>query len=114
MDYAYMLQVDHNSNYQKTRVLGENLGLTAMDTPSVIEFKIKSKNDLDQLNSLEGSEYDKAYMDLMVRAHEETLSMIDNKLMSLAQNGDLKSHLIETRSLIMSHLKQAEEIRKGL
>lgn len=114
MDYAYMLQSDHNSNYQKTRVLGENLGLTAMDTPAVNEFKIKSKNDLDQLNSLKGTEFDRAYMDLMVSAHQETLSMIDNKLMSLAQSGDIKSHLIETRSLIMSHLKQAEEIRKGL
>lgn len=114
MDYAYMLQADHNSNYQKTRVLSENLGLTAMDTPAVDELKMKSKKDLDQLNALKGTEYDRAYMDLMIRAHEETLSMIDNKLMSLAQSGDVKSHLIETRNIIMTHLKQAEEIRKGL
>ena len=112
--YAQMLQTDHRANMQKTQSAAESINLTAMDTPAVDDFKTKGSSDIAKLDPLSGPEYEKAFMDMMVKGHREALTMIDNQLMSQAQSEPMKAQLQESRKHIAAHLEVAEKIQSEI
>ena len=112
--FAQMLQTDHRANMQRTQSTAESINLTSMDTPAVDDFKTKGSSDLAKLDPLSGLEYEKAFMDMMVKGHREALTMIDNQLMSQAKSEPMKAQLQESRKHIAAHLDVAEKIQGEL
>ena len=110
-EYAKMLHMEHGANMAKTSQLGMSQNITASDTKAVDDLKKKGAAQLAEFTAMDGKEFESGYLDAMVKGHQETLDMIDNKLMKTAKNDALKQHLTETRQHIAIHLDQAKKLK---
>lgn len=114
MNYAKMLHKEHGKNMGETMKVGEKIDTAPMITKAVDQLQVKGAGELAAIVPLEGEEFGRAYMQAMVKGHQEALTMIDDRLMSAAQHDELKQHLTKTRGHIAQHLEQAQQIVSGM
>lgn len=105
LDYAKMMEKEHGDNLAKTRSLG-----TLSDAPDVQAMKDKGAKELQTLDAASGEAYEKAYIDAMVKGHQDALDAIDGKMMPAASTDAVKQHLTETRTHVAAHLDKAKAI----
>ncbi len=72
----------------------------------------KGTGNFATLISMDGKDFETAYIDAMIKGHTEVLDMIDNQLMKIAKNDMLKAHLTETRGHVAMHLEQAKKLKR--
>lgn len=112
LDYADMMNTEHSANMQQANKLVSSMGLTIPGSKEAAALKQKGSDELSKLNSLEGAEFESAYIDAMIKGHTEVLDMIDTKLLRDASDESLKAFLTETRSQVSNHLEAARKIAK--
>jgi predicted outer membrane protein len=105
LEFAELMETEHGANQEKTQALGP-----AQDGPEIAAQKQKGKAELDALAAKSGDEYEKAYIEAMVKDHQEALTAIDEKMVPRATRDDVKQHLTETRNHVEMHLTRAKEI----
>ncbi len=111
MDYAKMLEKEHSDNLQKTKDMSQSMNEMPAETQSVEDLKAKGNDMLSSLSSMDGMDFERNYIDAMVKGHTEALSMLDNQLIPNAKSADLKNHLTETRQHVAMHLDRAKELQ---
>ncbi len=112
MDYAKMLHTEHGANMAKTAQLGLTIKVTPSITKAVDNLMKKGAGELATLVPMDGKDFETAYIDAMIKGHNEVLEMIDNQLMKTAKNEMLKAHLTETRGHVAMHLEQAKKLKR--
>ncbi len=105
LDYAKRMEKEHGDNLTKTRALG-SLGSSA----DLQAMKDKDASDLQALGGTSGKDYEKSYIDAMVKGHQDALDLIDNKMMPAATSEAVRQHLTETRKHVAAHLAGAKTI----
>ena len=105
LEFAELMETEHGTNQEKTQALGP-----AQDGPDIAAQKQKGKTELDALAAKSGDEYEKAYIEAMVKGHREALTAIDEKMIPRATRDDVKQHLTDTRNHVEMHLTRAKEI----
>ncbi len=113
-DYAKMIQETHGKNQSKVMSLGKKLKTVPSDTVAVDDLRQKGAEGLAKLIPLNGKEFEKAYVEAKVKAHQEVLSMIDDKLIPAAKNAELKTQLADTRKHVVAHLDMATKLQQKL
>lgn len=111
--YAKMLHQAHGQNQADTMKLGQKIKTTPIETTAVDQFRVKGAGELATLVALEGEKFGGAYIQAMVKGHQEAIAMIDGKLMPMARDDRLKQHLTETRVHIAHHLEAAQLLQTG-
>lgn len=111
MDYAKMLNQHHGMSIDATLKVGQGIGTTPVITPEVDAIGKKGGKVLATLVPLDGAEFERAYLDAMVKDHGEVLGMIDNELMQKASNAAVKAHLTKTRAAVAEHLAKAKALQ---
>lgn len=90
---------------------GEKLKATAqsenIDLPT--ELKPADQAAYDRLSKLSGTEFDRAYMQMMVKDHEEDVSEFKREAAS-GRNQALKDFAAQTLPTLEDHLKEARDI----
>ena len=112
--YAKMLHEEHGKNMVKTIKLGQEIGVTPLDTAAVDKLKVKGAGGLAALVLLDGGKFERAYLAAMVKGHTEALNLIDSQLVKSAKNDTLKEHLTETRTHITAHLEKAKQLQGNM
>lgn len=107
--YARMVETEHDANLAQTQALGP-----ATSDPEIDSMQAKGKAEIDALSTKSGAAYAKAYIDAMVKGHEEALAAIDAKMMPNATRDDVKQHLVETRKAVETHLARAKQVAQAL
>lgn len=110
LDYARMLHTSHGKNMQDTVNVGKKLGITPVETAAVEQLHNKGAAQLAKVVPLNGDEFNRAFLAMMVAGHTEALQMLDNSLKT-AQNEELKKHLTDTRQEVAQHLEQAKQLQ---
>lgn len=90
---------------------------TEAGSPEALTQRLEQQSDSVQsaLEDLSGAEFDRAYIERQVRAHQATLDLIDRQLMpAAAQAPELRQVLQAGRPVIESHLEQARRIQQRL
>jgi predicted outer membrane protein len=113
-DYAKMIHTEHGKNQKTVMGLGQKIKSTPTDTKAVDELRVKGAQELSQLVPLDGKEFEKAYMDAMVKGHQDVIAMIDGQLIPATKNSELKKQLMDTREHVSMHLEKAKEIQTNL
>ena len=62
------------------------------------------KRAVDRLKTLNGRQFDKAYLNDEVVFHKQVIDVVDNQLMPSASRDELKKLLIKIRPTLVSHL----------
>lgn len=107
--FAMMMETAHKktSDGLKSAISASGVVFTA---PAMLSKEMQ--DELDDLSKADAKDFDKAYADAMVDAHQAAL----NLLQRYAQDGDtpaLKTFAAETAPKVQEHLNMAEGLKKG-
>ncbi|HYC77565.1 MAG TPA: DUF4142 domain-containing protein [Planctomycetota bacterium] len=110
MDFARQMVRDHGLNLDQTMKLGLSAKVAPLETKAVEELRKKGAEALAAYAALDGDAFQRAYLDHMVKDHQEGLELIDSKLIPAATSEELKRHFTETRSHVAHHLELAKRL----
>jgi putative membrane protein len=75
--------------------------------PQLAAQKQKHDAERERLAAMEGDEFERAWVEAMVKGHEEALAKLDNELIPNASDAGVRQHLQSTREAISRHLETA-------
>jgi putative membrane protein len=105
---------DHTSANKQAAALVKKLGVTPEENDTSRGLTQGGKDNLANLKSMKGKEFDRAYAEHEVAYHQQVLDALDQKLIPGAQNAELKSLLQSVRAVIAQHLDHATALAKAL
>ena len=115
LEYADLLHEEHVQNLADTTEVATATGSTSpagtTDTAPVVELRAKGQQELRTLDALAVEAYSKAYIDAMVKGHEEALALIDDKLLPAATDDAVREHFTATRAHIAMHLDEGKRLQ---
>jgi putative membrane protein len=112
--YAKMMIEDHGNAEKQARELLGKLQIAPKENPETERMKAQALATTDRLESLEGAEFDKAYIDSQVTMHQQVLDGLDAMLIPNADNAELKALLSKMRPTVATHLDHARMLKGKL
>ncbi len=112
LDYANMLHREHSNNLQAGQALRIGGGPEA-NSPEVEAMKSKGRAEVATLDAKSGADYQKAYVDAMVKGHAEVVQLLDTKLIPAAKDEQVRNFLTNTRDHVAMHLERGEALQRG-
>jgi putative membrane protein len=112
--FATKMVNHHTSANTKQADLLKKLKMSTDENAKSRELSSEASSNVQTLSSQTGAEFDRAFMDQMVKDHQKALSMLDDKLIPEAKSSELKQMLQSVRSTVDSHLREAMNIQKSL
>ena len=107
-EFGQMMITDHSKANTELREIATQKKITL----SVKALK-KHQEHIEKLKAKKGVEFDKAYMEMMIRDHNE--DMIKFQVQSKAGNDEaVKAFATATLPVLIKHLKQANEVYNSL
>ncbi|HEX5230339.1 MAG TPA: DUF4142 domain-containing protein [Bryobacteraceae bacterium] len=103
-DFGHRMVSDHSQANDKLKSLASNKGITL---PSSVNAKDKAL--YDRLSALSGSEFDRAYMNAMVKDHTTDVSEFQ-KESNTAKDQDLREFASMTLPTLKDHLRMAQDV----
>ena len=113
-DFGKMMVTDHTGVNKQAQAFAAKLKVKPEDNPTSQSLKQGGDANLKTLRGLQGSGFDKAYIDHEVTYHQNVLDALDKTLIPNAQNAELKDLLVKTRPAFVAHLERAKEIQSKL
>lgn len=106
--FAKMMIADHTALMNEMKPLVTKAGLTP---PTDLDQR--RKGFLDNLRAAGPADFDKAYVDQQVAAHEETLTLL-NGYAENGDNADLKASAAKAAPKVQAHLDKARALQSKL
>jgi len=111
LDYANMMHKEHTQHLEQTRALAKQAGTEITTTGVAAQQRAKGEAERARLAALNGDEYERAYIEAMVKDHADVLAMLDRMIAAPATQDPLKQHLTTTRAAVSKHLDQARALQ---
>ncbi len=77
-------------------------------------MKAGGEKNLARLKTLQGTAFDKAYVDHEVAYHQQVLDALDQTLIPGATNAELKALLVKVRPAFAAHLEHAKHLQTSV
>ena len=105
-EFAAMMVQDH------TRA-GNKLKDVARKENVEVDNDNNARDDVEKLSKLSGAEFDKEYVDLMVKDHKDAVDALQDQANN-ADHADVKTWAAETLPRVKHHLEVAQQIQDRL
>ena len=105
-EFGKMMASDHGKANEELKALAAKKGVTIPET-----LDKKHQQTADKLGKLSGAAFDKAYMNEMVKAHKNAVTLFEGE----SKNGkdeELKAFAEKTLPTLKTHLEKAEELQE--
>jgi putative membrane protein len=112
--FATMMIAHHSQAKKQQADLLKRLGITEVENKKSTALVEESNKTLESLKALNRTEFDRAYIDMQVDAHQKVLDALDTDLIPNAKNAEFKASLVEFRPRVESHLREAQDIQQAL
>lgn len=109
--FATEMITGHGAASAKTETVAATLDLKPEANDTSKGMKQTHDYAVEGLWGLDGFAFDKAYVDLAVKAHTELLDTIDRVLLPSAQNDELVALITELRPTVAAHLDHAKRLQ---
>jgi putative membrane protein len=106
--FAQHMVDDHGKMLQEAQQMAQSKGMKVPEKPDA-----KHAAALKMLQGLSGEQFDRRYMNQMVKDHEDTLNLL-KKTSSSAKDPDLKAAAQKAAPDVEQHLKMAKDIQSSL
>ena len=110
-EFAQMMVREHQMAGEELRQAATAANLQ-LETPQGEETNRDHKNAQEELMKLNGPEFDKKYMDLMVEEHEEAVSEIEKQ--TDTENAEVRRWAAKTLPKVRQHLEHARQLQQTL
>jgi len=115
--YGEQLVKDHERADKMVRDYADKKGidLRQQDSPSEAEKQEAKaeKTKMDALDALDGKEFDREFVRMMVADHQRVLAMVKNTR-SETKNSDLRALLATLQPVLQKHLSRAQALEREL
>jgi putative membrane protein len=112
-EFAERMVTDHSAVQKSVTELASKLKVKGEDSPTSESLKKGAVDITGKLNSLNGKEFDKFYIDNEVGYHKAVTDAVATVLIPNAQNAELKSALEGAQPLFLKHLEHARMVQSG-
>jgi putative membrane protein len=107
-DYGAGMVIDHSRAHGELQAIA---ALRNLKLPTQLERK--DMPDLVRLSKLSGKEFDKHYLQTMVRHHHKNIARF-KKAVQKVQDQDLKAWTVATLPMLQEHLQTAKDVTHNL
>jgi len=104
-DFARQLEKDHSSANQKLK------SAVTINIPSTLEEKQQQK--IEKLSDKSGNDFDKEYIDMMVKDHQEDIDKFQQAQKNVTDES-LKNWIASTLPTLKKHYQTAKSIQESL
>jgi putative membrane protein len=111
--FANQLVKDHKANSQKLQQLAKQMGVTLADSGAKTTTESQSAT-MGELAGKSGKEFDQAFIDAQIQAHEQNIDRIRNQLRPAVDRPELRDYLQQTASAMEGHLASAKQLKQDL
>jgi putative membrane protein len=108
--FGQQMVTDHTGVNKAAGDLAAKLKVTPEDNATSKSLKSGGDKHIENLKTLKGAAFDKAYIDHEVAYHQAVLDALDKTLIPNAKNEELKSLLVKTRPAFVAHLEHAKMV----
>jgi putative membrane protein len=105
--FASMMVQDHTRAGNKLEEVARRENVQADDSNK------NTRDDIERLSKLSGTEFDKEYMNLMVKDHKDAVDALQDQAQN-ADNTEVKTWAAETLPRMKRHLEEAQQIEQQL
>ena len=113
-EFAKRMVTDHTGVNKQAVALAKKLHVTPKNNEISKSLEAGAKENMANLKSKKGKDFDRAYIDHEVAYHQAVLDTIDQTLVPNAQNEELKALIVKVRPAIEAHLEHAKKIQKEM
>lgn len=113
-EFAQQMATDHSALQKAVGNLGAKLNVTPAESDTSKALKAQAQQTTDRLTGLQGSAFDKAYVDNEVAYHKAVIQAVSTVLIPNAQNAELKKALQGAAPLFQGHLEHAQMVQEHL
>jgi len=113
-NYAAVMLTLNRDVETKEKSVSRKAKLTPAESDVSSQLKDETHATIAALRKRRGNEFDRAYIESQVRAHQNVLEAIDIQLLPSVQNSELKTFVTQLRQQIAGELAKAEEIKQRL
>lgn len=107
-EFADMMITDHSAANEKVMALAAARNVTLPTAPDADHQK-----KADELSKKTGKDFDKDYVDAMVKGHKETVDLFKTDSTKV-QDGEVKTFIDNTLPTLEHHLQRIQDIKKGM
>ncbi len=107
-DFGAMMVKDHTAANEELQNLAQSKGIKLPQGPGVAADTTKAKLDVES-----GSAFDKSYVKSQVKAHRETIDLLQKEISS-GQDAQAKALAQKVLPTVKSHLQAIEGIATGM
>jgi putative membrane protein len=111
---ATMMLKDHSAADAEGIKVGHAASLTPAVSAESMLLESAAKTATSENDTKSGADFDKAYVDTQVKEHRAVLDILDQKLIPVASNADVRGYLAEVRPKIAMHLQHAKDLQKAM
>jgi putative membrane protein len=101
-----MLIKDHKAAYDQLGTILKNRKLGV-----VTGLEKETRDELKRLGGLEGAEFDRAYLQSMIKEHKHAIRIFENQVKN-GKEQEIRSHAEGMLPDLRKHLSKAEELNK--
>lgn len=112
--FAQQMAADHSALQKAVGNLGAKLKVTAAESDTSNALRSQAQQTTERLNALQGSAFDKAYVDNEVAYHKAVIQVVSTVLIPNVQNAELKKALQGAAPLFQGHLEHAQMVQEHL
>jgi putative membrane protein len=112
--FARLMITDHTGVNKSATALVTKLKVTPEDNPTSQSLKDGGIKNVENLKTLKGAAFDKAYIDHEVAYHQQVIDAVDKTLIPGAKNEELKALLVKVRPAFVAHLEHAKQLQASL
>lgn len=112
--FARLMITDHTGVNKSATALVTKLKVKPEDNPTSQSLKDGGIKNVDNLKTLKGAAFDKAYIDHEVAYHQQVVDAVDKTLIPGAKNEELKALLVKVRPAFVAHLEHAKQLQSSL
>jgi putative membrane protein len=111
---AGKLVAHHNKNREEVRALAQKVNVTLTPARGGSVSSADSVAMPQDLQTLSGAEFDKAWVQYQINAHNANIQRIQNQTLPSVQDPQIKSYLQKTLTSMQGHLASLEQIEQQL
>jgi putative membrane protein len=114
--YADMLIRDHQQSNQKLMAFAKQQGITQIPKKQMTDEDRaedeRMKKEMAELRNLKGAEFDRRFLEMMVKSHQRELALSD-PFISQVDHSELDTMLENRKTVLQRHVDRAEELMKA-
>lgn len=111
--FARQMEDDHKMDLAGLKRIAKSNAFKVEDSDLSRSLSKDAKSSNKEIKKTK-TDFDRAYLTEQIQMHQEALNLIDQKLLPIADNRELKAHLSATRDTVNKHLEEAKRLQAKL